>query len=98
MKNVRIQSFSGPSFPPFGLNMDHKNSMSLRIQFECGKIRTRKTPNMATFHAVCIGFNPLPDGNKTIKYNCLITNCNHQYHLSMDYLIANKVRLSEYLI
>ena len=27
-------------------------SVSLRIQYECGKIRTRKTPNMDTFHIV----------------------------------------------
>ena len=28
-------------------------SVSLRIQSECGKIRTRKTSNTDTFHAVC---------------------------------------------
>ena len=28
-------------------------SVSLRIQSECGKIQTIKTPNMNTFHAVC---------------------------------------------
>ena len=25
----------------------------LRIQSRCGKMRTRKTPNTGTFHAVC---------------------------------------------
>ena len=45
MKSVRIQSFSGPYFPSFEPN-------SLRIQAECGKIRTRKTPNIDTFLAV----------------------------------------------
>ena len=29
--------------------------MSLRIQYECGNIRTRKTPNADTFHAVAVG-------------------------------------------
>ena len=28
--------------------------VSLRIQYECGKIRTRKTPNTGTFHAVIL--------------------------------------------
>ena len=36
MKSVRIRSFL--------------YSVSLRIQSECGEIRTRKTPNMNTFH------------------------------------------------
>ena len=44
VKNVRIRSFSGPYFPAFGLNS--------RIQSECGKIRTRKTPNTDTFYAM----------------------------------------------
>ena len=38
-------------FPAFGLNTD-RYSVSLRIQFECGKIRTRITPTMDTFYAV----------------------------------------------
>ena len=44
---VRIRSFSGPYFPAFGPNI-----VSIRIQSEYGKIRTRKTPNMDTFHAM----------------------------------------------
>ena len=43
MKNVRIQSFSGPYFPAFGLYTEIY-SVNLRIQSESGKIRTRKTP------------------------------------------------------
>ena len=42
MKSVHIRSFRGPYFLAFGLNTES----------ECGKIRTRKTPNMNTFHAV----------------------------------------------
>ena len=53
MKNVGIWSFSGPYFPAFGLYGEIR-SISLGIQSECGKIGTRKTPNMATFYAVVI--------------------------------------------
>ena len=48
MKRVRIRSYSSPYFPAFGLNTE----VSLRIQFECGKIRTRITPNTDTFYAI----------------------------------------------
>ena len=41
VKIVRIRSFSGPYY-----------SVSLRIQAEYGKIRTRKTPNTDTFHTM----------------------------------------------
>ena len=44
MKSARIWSYSGPYFPEFRLNMS--------IQSECGKIRTRTTPNTDTFYAV----------------------------------------------
>ena len=50
-KSVRIRSYSGPHFPAFGLNTE-RFSVSLRIQSECGKIWTRKTPNTGTFYAV----------------------------------------------
>ena len=53
VKSVRIQSSSGPYFPAFGLNTEG-HSVSLRIQFECGKIRTRTTPNTDTFYTVII--------------------------------------------
>ena len=51
VKNVRIRNFSGPCFPVFGLNTKIY-SVNLRILSECGKIRTRKFPNMNTFYAV----------------------------------------------
>ena len=47
VKSVRIWKFSGPYFPAFGLY-----PASLSTQSECRKIRTRKTLNMDTFHAV----------------------------------------------
>ena len=51
VKNVRIWSFPGPHFPAFGLNTE-RYEVSLRIQSECEKIRTRKTPNTDPFYTV----------------------------------------------
>ena len=51
VKSVRIRSFSGPYFPTIGTNTE-RYGLPLRIQSECGELRTRKTPNMVTFHAV----------------------------------------------
>ena len=48
VKNIRIRSFSGPHFSAFRLNME-RYVVSLRIQSEGGKIRTRKTPNTNFF-------------------------------------------------
>ena len=53
VKSVRIWSYSGPYFPAFGLNIE-RYSVSLRIQSECGKKRTRITPNADTFYAVVV--------------------------------------------
>ena len=53
MKSVRIRSYSGPYFPAFGLNTE-KYSVSLRIQSEWEKMRTRRTAYTDTFHAVDI--------------------------------------------
>ena len=50
-KSVRIRSYFGPYFPTFGLNTE-KYGESLRIRSECGKMRTRITPNTDTFCAV----------------------------------------------
>ena len=52
-KSVHIRSYSGPHFPAFGLNTE-RYSVSLRIQSECGKMRTRITPNTDTFYAVLL--------------------------------------------
>ena len=51
VKSVRIRSYSGPHFPAFGLNTE-RYGISLRTQSECGKMRTRTTPNTDAFHAV----------------------------------------------
>ena len=50
VKSVCIQSFSELCIPAFGLNTE-RDSVSLRIQSECGKIRARKTPITDTFYA-----------------------------------------------
>ena len=44
VKSVPIPSFSCPHFPAFGLN----------IQYECGKMRTRKTPTTDIFYALIL--------------------------------------------
>ena len=51
VKSVRIQSFSNPYFTAFGMNTEI-NRVKLRIQYECGKIRTRKSPNTDSFNIV----------------------------------------------
>ena len=47
-KSVRIQSYSGPHFPAFGLNIEKTPRLS--IQSEWGKIRSRITLNTDTFY------------------------------------------------
>ena len=63
VKSARIWSYSGPYFPAFGLNME-RYGVFLRIKFECGKIRTRITPNTDTFYAVQFTYK-----NKHLKFN-----------------------------
>ena len=61
VESVCILSCSGPFFAEFGLNTERygispriQYGVSPSIQYKCGKIRTRKTPNMDMdiFHAV----------------------------------------------
>ena len=42
--------FSGPYFAAVGINTE-RCRVSFLFQFKCGKIRTRKTPYLDTFHA-----------------------------------------------
>ena len=51
MKTVQIQSFFWSEFSAFGMNTE-RYGVFLRIQSKCGKIQTRKTPYLDTFHAV----------------------------------------------
>ena len=50
MKSGRIMNYSGTYFPTFGLNTE-RYSVTLCIQSECGKIRTRITPNTDTLRS-----------------------------------------------
>ena len=72
VKRVRIHSYSGPYFLAYGLNTE-RYSLSLHIQSECGKIRTRIAPNTDTFYAV---WGPLENflPSSTGLY---ILNCRH---------------------
>ena len=53
VKSNRIQSYSGPYFPAFGLNTE-RCRVSLGILSECELMRTRITPNTDTFYAAII--------------------------------------------
>ena len=50
-EKFHMRSFSGPYFIAFGQNTE-RYPVSLLIQFECEKIRTRKTPNTGNFNAM----------------------------------------------
>ena len=56
VKSVRIQNYSSPYFPTFGLNKE-RYFVSLRIQSEYGKIQTRITPNTEAFYAVFVNYS-----------------------------------------
>ena len=53
VKSDQIRPYSGLHFPAFGLNTE-KYSVSLCIQTEYGKIRTRITPNTDNFYPLHI--------------------------------------------
>ena len=80
--SVRIWIFSCQYFPTFGILTEYRDilcSVSFRIQSECGKIRTRKTPNTDTFHAV--GYI-----NQRLKWNY-----SHDYKISSASAVHCKV-------
>ena len=51
VKSVPIWSYSGPHYPTFRRNTK-RYGISLLIQSECGKMRTKITSNTNNFHAV----------------------------------------------
>ena len=51
VKSARIQSYSFPHFPSFGLNTE-RYRVSLHIKSKCRKMQTRITPSTDIFHAV----------------------------------------------
>ena len=59
VKSVCIRRYSGPYFPAFELNME-RYSVSFRFQPECGKIRTRITPNTDAFYSVFVILENFP--------------------------------------
>ena len=71
LKCVSIRSFSCTYFPTFGLNIEIY-FVNLRIQSECGKIWTTKTPNTDTFYAVEI---------YDIKTTIALKSCNFPFWL-----------------
>ena len=78
VKSVRIRSYSGLHFPSFGINTE-RYSVSLCIYPECGKIRTRITPNTNTFYVEWISlatYNTRESRNTCGKSynNCLIVH------------------------
>ena len=81
VKSIRSRSFSGPFFLTFGLNTK-RYGLSLLIQSECGKIRTRKTPNTDTFHAVILN-------RKLENIYCLFPE--NIYRIKMSLLINDSV-------
>ena len=86
MKSVRIQSFSGPYFPAFGLNTEWY-SVSLRIRCKYGEIRSRKTPNTDTFHAVLrCHFCRLTDSRPSGIYDTFILSLDHQFERLCDFV------------
>ena len=65
VESARIGSFSGPYFSVFELNTN-RYEISVRVQSKCGKIRTRKTPNLDTFHVVVLSSLACCTRNTTI--------------------------------
>ena len=58
VKNGLIRSFSGPYFTPFGLNAEIQSISPHSVwMFECGKIWTRKTPNMDIYAVFLLAVN-----------------------------------------
>ena len=76
VKSVRIRSFSGLYFPTFGLNAG-RYSVSLRIQSECEKIRTRKTLNTDTLQVVTMFWTDkkIRDYSNIQKQTIIIFKC-----------------------
>ena len=87
MKSVGIWSFSGQYFPAFGLNTE-RYGVSHRIQSECGKIWTRKTPNTDTFDAVrCRDTNNLPHNDVSEYKRILFFNLEILILANVNFLV-----------
>ena len=89
VKNFHIRSYSGPYFPAFGLNTE-KYGVSLCTHSECGKIRTRITPNTDTFYAV-LYYHFVFNVHCSTKFLIISTSFDFFYHV---YNLRIKVTLS----
>ena len=78
--------FSGPYFTTFRLNAE-RYSVSLLTQSECGKIQTRKAPNMDIFHAMFkikilwfekLTLTGIPDIRGSISLSTIFFWCNSE--------------------
>ena len=65
-ENVQIRSFSGTHFPAFGLSTEIYG-IDLLIHSKYGKIQTRKSPYLDTFHAM-INFTIMNCGVNKITF------------------------------
>ena len=86
VKSVRIRSYSILHFPAFGLNTE-KCSVSLSIQSECGKIRTRITTNRTLLRSI-----------RSKKYIALLKNIHQKKSLPRFrecFSIGKKIRRSQ---
>ena len=86
VKSVRIRSYSVLHFPAFGLNTE-KCSVSLSIQSECGKIRTRITTNRTLLRSI-----------RSKKYIALLKNIHQKKSLPRFrecFSIGKKIRRSQ---
>ena len=79
VKSVRIWRYSGAYFSAFGLNTE-RYPVSLRIHFECGKIRTRITSNTDTFCVV------------KVIYKCILNSCTFCFKYGHSTVLNQHVR------
>ena len=102
VKRVRIQSFSGPFFPAFGLNTE-KYRVYLCIQSECGKMWTRKTVSTDTFHVVSYSTSnvkmfknqPL---RSVLQESCSLSHVpNLQGHTHIEQVLLHRCSLPNFL-
>ena len=90
MKSVRIQSFSGPYFLEFELNRE-RCGLSLGIHYECGKIRSRKSPNTDTFHIVIKKKDAIGNGQLFQRQNKQLCRALHWF----IYLVIRKIHCTK---
>ena len=81
VKSVRIRSYSSSQFHLFGLNLE-RYSVSLCSQSECGKMRTRITPNADTFYAVCCAISKIIIAFLVGKNFCQYFRCHVNFYFA----------------